>query len=254
MVELPTLAPSDHDAVIGRDVSVGRNDDFGWSQPPQRLGEIFSGDRLQEKLAGGEVDGSEAGGRREGGRTGWRDGGGYRHQPVVAGAGQPTLFQQGAGGDRFNDFAANDSLGFARVLDLFAHRDAVAGGDQLADIVGGGFDRNAGERHPVAAAGEGNAEDAGGERRVVEKRLVEVAHPEQEDRVAMARFNLLVLPHERRRVGRLRHLRVHGAATTNGDPPIRRFSAMAASCASARVAKPPARTLRNPFSRTMSAV
>ncbi len=51
----------------------------------------------------------------------------------------------------------------------------------------------AGEGHAVAPAGERDGEDPGGDLGVVVEHLVEVAHAEKQDLVAVARFDLAVL-------------------------------------------------------------
>ena len=68
---------------------------------------------------------------------------------------------------------------------------------ELAEIVGRGLDRDAGERHSIAARGQGDVEDPRGELGVVEEHLVEVAHAEKENRVPVTGLDLPVLLHER---------------------------------------------------------
>ena len=72
-------------------------------------------------------------------------------------------------------------LGVSRALGLLGDRDAVAGLDQPREIGVGGMDRHAAhrDRHPVmlAARGERDVEYRGGDLRIVEEHLEEIAHP-----------------------------------------------------------------------------
>jgi hypothetical protein len=94
----------------------------------------------------------------------------------------------------------------------------VAGGNELTEIVGRGLHRNTGQRHPIAPGGEGDVEHPRAELGVLEEHLVEIAHPEKENRVPVTGLDLPVLLHQRgaARVGRATG---HGSFTTKGDPP-----------------------------------
>ena len=124
---------------------------------------------------------------------------------------------QSSGRDRLHHLAAHEALRELRVLDLLADRHAVPFGDQAAEVVGGGLHGDAGERDvgraAVVARREGEAELSGGELSIVLEHLVEVAHPEKQDRVGVPRFDLAVLLHER---GVGLDPRRHNCSTTNG--------------------------------------
>ena len=47
----------------------------------------------------------------------------------------------------------------------------------------------------LVAAGQGEAQEAGGGAGVVEKELVEIAHAEEQERIGTGRFGVLILAH-----------------------------------------------------------
>jgi hypothetical protein len=112
--------------------------------------------------------------------------------------------RQGAGRDDADDLAADEPLRLPRIFDLFADGDAEALANQPRDVAVGRVVRHAahGDR---AAAGvlrprrERQLEGARGDERVLVEHLVEIAHAEEHDRVAMLAFRVQILAHGRRR-------------------------------------------------------
>ena len=97
-------------------------------------------------------------------------------------------------------FAALARLG--RVLELLAHRDAMAERDQLVQIFVGALDRHAAHRdvaaEMLAAFGQHDAERARGDLGVVEEQFVEVAHPVEQQAIRIGGLDLDILLHHRR--------------------------------------------------------
>ena len=164
----------------------------------QRVGESVGGHALEQEFAGGEVD------RRSQRRLRTT-----ATIQLLRAPREPALLQHRARRHRLDHFAAHDALGELRVFHLLADRDAMPRADQLPQVLGRRLHRHAGERHAVAPGGERDAEHPRAQLGVVEEHLVEVAHPEEQDRVAMPRLDLAVLQHQRRVVGGL----AHGATT-----------------------------------------
>ena len=94
--------------------------------------------------------------------------------------GEQRLVGEGAGGDHSGDVPLHDTLGLRRVLDLLADGDAVAGLDHAAEVALDAVVRHARHGDALGALGEGHAQRAVGEDRVVVEHLVEVAHAEEE--------------------------------------------------------------------------
>ena len=98
-------------------------------------------------------------------------------------------------------------LAFLRILDLLADGDAKSLADEPGDVAVGGVERHAAHRNRAAAGilrtrGERELERARGGERVLVEHLVEVAHPEKHDGVAVLTLRVEVLPHGRGRPGR----------------------------------------------------
>ena len=95
------------------------------------------------------------------------------------------------------------------LLDLVADRDLEPLLEQLRDVAARRVVGDPAHRDPVVALGAGGERDLEGLRGgegVLEEHLVEVAEPEEEDRVGDPRLRLEVLPHHRGRgLGDLRH-------------------------------------------------
>ena len=105
-----------------------------------------------------------------------------------------------AGRDDPDDLALDDALGRARVLHLLAQGHAEALADEAGDVGGGRVVGHPAHRDGVAVAvlgarGEGDLEGLGGHHRVLEEQLVEVAHPEEEERFRVLRLHPVVLLH-----------------------------------------------------------
>ena len=191
---------------------------------------------LEDQLAGRHVQGGDP------------DGGAARIQcdeVVVAVPREPVVRQHRPRRDRLDDLAAHQALGELRVLDLLADRDTVSVGDEAPEILRGCLDGHPGERYfggaAVVAGREREPQLARGKPGVVLEHLVEVAHPEEQERVRMSRLDLAVLLHQGR-------VHAHGSSTTNGWPPTRARRRCCTCCASSRVAYRPTRTLKKPSS------
>ncbi len=114
---------------------------------------------------------------------------------------------QRARGYDANHLAAHQALGLLRILDLFADGDTKPLPDEPGDVaVGGVKGHPAHGNRPAAgifrARGEGQLERTRGRQRVLVEHLVEVAHPEEDDGVAVLTLRVEVLPHRRGRPGR----------------------------------------------------
>ena len=114
---------------------------------------------------------------------------------------------------RTTDFAAA-LLGLRRILELLADGDAMAGADQLLQILVGGMDRHAAHRDIVAlmpaALGERDAEGPRCRFGIVEEQLVEIAHAVEQQAARMGRLDLEILRHHRRRRDSIPGAVVHG--------------------------------------------
>ena len=236
-VEFPGLALGDRDRVRSeRGAAAGRHDDLGRLEARERDGKVGGEDALPDELAGGEIQRGDAGALAPRGAG---------DEEVVPFARQPVLGEHGARGDGLDHRPAHESLGELRVLHLLADRDAVALGDEAAQVLGRRLDGHPGERDlggtAVVARGEGQAQLARGELGVVLEHFVEVAHPEEQNGLRIPSLDLAVLLHQRR-VGRVglrdpgRRRGRHGSSTMNGCPPTRVFSRCSVRCASSRVA------------------
>ncbi len=233
-VELPGLAVGEQrrrfrEPVSGRAVGGGRHD-LRRCEAGERFAEGCGPHRLQHEFARAQVD------RRNAGRVAVR----HRHDPVVLVAGNPAIRQQRAGRDRLDHLAPHDTLGQLRVFDLLADRDAMAGRDELFQVLGGRLHRHAGEGDAVPARRECDVEDPGTQLGIVEEHLVEVAHPEEENRSRVTGLDLPVLLHEGR--GPFRHPAGHGPTTNAWPPSLARMPGRAAAAA-ARVGYAPTLTL-----------
>ena len=125
---------------------------------------------------------------------------------VVALAGvQQKFLGQRPGRHDARHFAFHDPLGQLRVLHLVADRDAVAAGDHFPDVRLKLVVRKPRHRHrvlPLFAAGERQIQHPRAEPGVVMKQLVEVAHPEKQNRVRAGLLRFEVLLHHRGRFDR----------------------------------------------------
>src|ERR1035437_10089657 len=114
---------------------------------------------------------------------------------------------RGAWREHTRDFALHQRFGYARVFHLFADGDLEAFADQLADVVLGGVVWHAAHRYGNAfflvARGQRDLQLPRREHGVLEEEFVEVAQPEEDERVGMVFLDRGILPHQRG--GRLSH-------------------------------------------------
>jgi hypothetical protein len=181
-----------------------RHDDLAWLEPGDvggKAGAVAFGDA---ELAGGNIDPGERetalfahGGARAG----------DREQVVVALCVEQRVFGERAGRDQADDVAPHHALAAAllrlgRVLELFAHRDAMAEGDQAVEIFVGAMDRHAAHgdvaAQVLAALGEHDAEGARRDLGVLEEQLIEIAHPIEQQAIRIGGLDLDILLHHRR--------------------------------------------------------
>jgi len=84
-----------------------------------------------------------------------------------------------------------------RVFELLAHRDAMAEGDQLLQIVVGPLHRDAAHRNifapMLASLRQHDAERPRRNDGILEKKLVEVAHPIKKQTIGIGRLDLDIL-------------------------------------------------------------
>ncbi len=206
-VECPAVDRRRRNAGRGDDrdrIRAGGGHDFAWLDHRELVGErleavdaVVLGGR---ELTGRGVEQRDAdaafaiGGRR--GRDGHQE---RRLARVeVAGVGQ------GSGRYDADDLALDDPLGLARILHLIADRDAKSLSDEAGDVAVDRVKGDAAHRNPAAVGGlrpggQRQLEGARGDEGVFVEHLVEVAHPEEEDRIAMLLLRVEILPHRRRR-------------------------------------------------------
>ena len=123
-----------------------------------------------------------------------------RGKVVRAGAAEEVVLGQRARGDDPDDTTLDQPLGLLGVLDLLADRDLLAELDEAAQVAVDRPDRDTGHRDRIVAlvaCGERDLEQLGGALRVVEEQLVEVAHPEEQQRVRVPGLLGDVLGHRR---------------------------------------------------------
>ncbi len=128
----------------------------------------------------------------------------HRHQEGGFACVEIIRVGEGSRRDDPHDFAFDDPFGLAGVLDLVADGHAKPLLDQARDVAVHGVKRHAAHGDGAAigvfrARGERELERAGGQQGVFVEHLVEVAHPEEQDGVAMLLLRVKILPHRRRR-------------------------------------------------------
>ena len=111
-----------------------------------------------------------------------------------------------------DDFTPHQPLGLLGILDLLANRDAKSFPDQPRDVAVGRVKGDAAHRDAIAAGvlrsgRQRQFECARRHERVLVEHLVEVAHPEEHDRIAVLTLGVEVLPHRGRCTGGLGHIR-----------------------------------------------
>ena len=152
------------------------SDDLGRAEPAERLGQARRVQRLEQELAGAEIDRPRAPTRSRRRRAS------ATRKLFRPPASQPSC-SSAPGVTVSTTSRRTRPLASFGILDLLADGDAVPGADELAEILGGGLDRHAGERHAVAARGERDVEDPRRELGVLVEHLVEVADPVEQDRL-----------------------------------------------------------------------
>ena len=103
-----------------------------------------------------------------------------------------------------HDLAPHQALGLPRILDLFADRNAKTLFHEASDVGVGSMKGDAAHRDALTARilGSRRERQLKGPRRhqrVFIEHFVEVAHAEEENRIAMLLFGVQVLAHRRRR-------------------------------------------------------
>ncbi len=144
----------------------GRSAAAGWSCGPARQRKRGRERHQERRLAGVEIRGVGEGARR--------------HHP--------------------HDLSAHQPLCLPRVLDLLADRHPEALLHEAREIpihgvIGHAAHRDCTARRVLAARGQRQLQRARGDQRILEKGLVEVAHPEKDDGVPVLTLGLEVLPH-----------------------------------------------------------
>ncbi len=162
------------------------------------------------EFAGRDVEGGERDRPRRTDRPSLGAGGTKEPGQIIAGPRvEERLLRQRSRRDKAHDVSAHDRLAaplsrFGRILELLAHGDPVAEPDQALEILVGAVDRNAAHGNVLALMlaplGQHDAERAGGNDGVLEKELVEVAHPVPEQTVGVGGLDLEELRHGRRRL------------------------------------------------------
>ncbi len=130
--------------------------------------------------------------------------GSNRHQERRLARLQVVRVGQRAGRHHADHFALDQTLRLARILDLIADGDAKALLDQAGDVVVDGVKGHAAHRDPAAVAvlrsrGERELQRAGGDQGVLEEHLVEIAHAEKQNRIAILLLGVQILAHRRGR-------------------------------------------------------
>ena len=166
-------------------VGVG-DQQFAEGPGEQRVTDPGGLQRHQLKQAGGHV----AHGQRRLALPGERKGG----QSLALPGRQEGIFCQGAGRDNAHDFAADDGFraalaGIGRAFGLLAHRDPAASLDQAGEVAVGRVigDARHRDRRAVmfAAGGQCDVQNPGSDDGIVKEQLVEIAHPEKQERVRL---------------------------------------------------------------------
>src|SRR6202022_2158593 len=158
------------------------------------------------------------------------------HHPIIPAPRHPTVLKQGAGRQRLDHLTADQSAGGLGIFHLFADGDSVTSPDQLAEVFGGGLDRDSREGDAIPAGGQSNVEYFGGQVGVLVEHLVEVAHPIEENRVPVLGLYLPPML-EHRRGGRSAVVagERHGGNIQSPPPPPRQWARLSSSSISCTV-------------------
>ena len=207
VIECPAFDRRDPDArgrperqrlgVRGDDDLAGLQDGDFVSQRLQSIGPSifgrgeFTGGQIEQRGPGCGVAGIAAARRRD------------RQQKRRLARVEIACVGQRAWRDDADDLALDDAFRLPRIFDLIADGDAEPFPDQARDVAVDGVERHAAHRNPAAvrilgSGGQRELERARGDERVLVEHLVEVAHPEKEDRIAMLLLGIEILSHRRR--------------------------------------------------------
>jgi hypothetical protein len=113
---------------------------------------------------------------------------------VVGALVEEILLHRRARGNHLDDVALHDSLARARVGELLAHGYPLALLEQAGDVRPRRVIGNAAHGHALAVR-KREVEEGAGLAGILEEHLVEIAEPEEEDRVAVPRLDRPVLIH-----------------------------------------------------------
>src|SRR6266404_1332713 len=171
---------------------------FARMQELQFVAEIFVGAWAGEfgglEFARGEINVGEAN-RRTGGVLG--DGG----EEIIFARVEHRDIGRRAGSDDAHDFAADNFFAWAGLLHLVADGNLESRPDEFGNITVGSVIGHAAHRNRLAlfavARGESDLQFARGKHGVFVEEFVEVAEAEKQQRVRIARFNRVVLLHQR---------------------------------------------------------
>ena len=135
--------------------------------------------------------------------------GGDAHQERRLAGLEVVGVHQGAGRHHTDDLALDDALGLFRIFHLLADGDAVAlayqtGQIAVESVIGNPAHRDRAARAVFRTRCQGQLERARRDQRVLEEHLVEIAHPEEQDGVAVLALGVVVLLHRRRQRRRTR--------------------------------------------------
>ena len=181
-----------------------RNQDFGRVDATKQRTELLSGNFTQGDAARSECYPGGADARA--GRV-------ERHEMVLPAFIHQRGVTDSAGGDDTGDGPFDGALGGGRVANLFADGHRFAGFDEASDVLVRRMKRHA--RHAdgfaigLAAAGQRDVEQPGGLDGIIEKQLVEVAHPVEEQRLRYRCLDGQKLAHHRR----MRCVRISGVGS-----------------------------------------
>jgi hypothetical protein len=119
---------------------------------------------------------------------------------------QTARVGQRPGRDDADDLALDDAPGLARILDLVADSDAKPLFHESRDVRVDSVKRHAAHRdaaavHVLGTRRECQLQRPSRDERILVEHLVEIAHAEEEDRVAMLLLGVQILTHRGRRGG-----------------------------------------------------
>ena len=137
------------------------------------------------------------------GKTNWRTGRvrGHGGEKIIFASVEDRDIGRRSGCDDPDDFATHDFLSGARLLHLIANGDLESGANEAGDVALGRVIWDAAHRNGLAffaiPRGQHDLQFAGREDGVFVEEFVEIAQAEQEQCVGVARFDCLVLLHQR---------------------------------------------------------